>query len=219
MHVGVLGGTGPAGRAVAARLAAAGNQVTIGSRVKDRAQSACDDLHRECPSWDLDLHPADNLTTAEADLVVVATPWEAAASTAAAIGDRLGGKVLVSIANALVRLDGEFVPLALPRGSVAATVQAACPSSMVVAALNHLPARDLGDLSVQLDADVLVCSDHPAATATVIALLEGVPGLRGIDAGRLSAAGPIESLTPVLLGVNSRYRSRASLRITGIDGR
>ena len=37
MHIGVLGGTGPAGRGIATRLAATGHRVTLGSRDRERA--------------------------------------------------------------------------------------------------------------------------------------------------------------------------------------
>ena len=51
------------------------------------------------------------------------------------------GKVVISMANALVRVGHEFQPLVPPRGSVAAHVQAAVPRCRVVAAFHHLPAR------------------------------------------------------------------------------
>ena len=38
MTIGILGGTGPQGRGLARRLAAAGHQVVIGSRSAERAQ-------------------------------------------------------------------------------------------------------------------------------------------------------------------------------------
>jgi predicted dinucleotide-binding enzyme len=38
MRIGIVGGTGPAGRGLALRLAAAGDQVVVGSRQAERAQ-------------------------------------------------------------------------------------------------------------------------------------------------------------------------------------
>jgi predicted dinucleotide-binding enzyme len=48
-------------------------------------------------------------------------------------------------------------------------------------------------------------------------MIDAVPGLRALDAGRLSAATPIEALTPVLLELNRRYKAHTSIRFTGID--
>ena len=44
MRIGILGGTGPAGSALAARLASIGYEVVIGSRSKYRAMEARDAL-------------------------------------------------------------------------------------------------------------------------------------------------------------------------------
>jgi 8-hydroxy-5-deazaflavin:NADPH oxidoreductase len=217
VHIGVLGGTGPAGRAVAARLASVGIDVTIGSRSIDRARATCDALAERWPDRSLSLRPGENVEAAAADLVIVGTPWDAAVPTAAGVSAQLEGKVLVSMANALTKIGDEFVPLLPPRGSIAASVQAAVPRSMVSAALHHLPAQELVDLDFELEADVLVCSDHPEATAATVELISKVPGLRALDAGRLSAATAIEALTPVLLNLNIRYRTQSSIRMTNLE--
>ena len=149
--------------------------------------------------------------------MIVATPWDAAATTAASVAEQLEAKVVVSMANAIARLGDEFVPLIPPRGSVAAGVQAAVPRAFVSAAFHHVPARELADLDHDLDCDVLVCSDHPEAVEATAAMVHRVPGLRALDAGMLSSAAPIEAFTPVLLQLNTRYQARASIRFHGIS--
>jgi NADPH-dependent F420 reductase len=216
VRIGVLGGTGPAGQGLALRLAAAGLQVIVGSRSKPRACAICADLVERWPKHYLAIEGGDNIAAASADLVVVATPWDAAAPTAASVSEELSGKVLISMANAVVRVGGEFVPLIPPRGSIAAWVQDAVPTAKVSAALHHLPARELGDLSHELQADVLLCSDHHEATKATAELIDSIPGLRAVDAGSLSSAMAIESLTAVLLQVNARYKIRSSVRLTNL---
>src|SRR2546423_8040021 len=188
MHVGVLGGTGPAGSGLALRLASVGIDVTIGSRSKERAAEVCDRLTGRWPERALPLMPGDNRMAASADIVVVATPWDAAASTAVSVCDALDGKVVISMANALAKVGNEFEPLVPPRGSVAGHVQALVPRCKVAAAFHHLPARELSALDHPLDADVLICSDHPEATAATAALVQRIPGLRPLDTGPLSNA-------------------------------
>src|SRR5689334_1215765 len=100
MDVGILGGTGPAGSALAARLASAGLGVVIGSRSVERATKACEAIVKRWPERSLALSPGTNDDAAQADVVVVATPWEASAQTAASVGAHLGGKVVISMANA-----------------------------------------------------------------------------------------------------------------------
>ena len=76
----------------------------------------------------------------------MATPWEAAVATVDDVRAVLGGKVVVSVANALVQEGGDMLAVTPPRGSVAACVASALPDSLVAAAGHHLPAPVLGDL-------------------------------------------------------------------------
>lgn len=217
MHIGILGGTGPAGSALGARWVSLGHQVTLGSRDAARADAKRAELVEKWPDRDLSgLHAADNAGAAACDLVVVATPWDGAAPTVQAHAEALAGKTLLCMANALTRVGKEFQPLIPPRGSVAADVAAAVPDSTVVAAFHHVPARELGDLDNPVDCDVLVCSDDPAALEQVRQLSDQIPGIRAVDAGRLTAAGAIEALTAVLIGMNVRHRAHLSIRLSGL---
>jgi len=46
MKVGIIGGTGPAGKALACRLAANGAEVVVGSRSKDRGDEIAGETDR-----------------------------------------------------------------------------------------------------------------------------------------------------------------------------
>ncbi len=219
MRIGILGGTGPAGRGLALRLAAAGDEPVIGSRDADRAHGVAESLLDAWPTHRLVIKGESNEVTASCELVVVATPWDAAVATVGPLAGPLEGKVVVSMANALVREGREFNPLVPPRGSIAATLQAALPGSAVSAAFHHLPASELARLDTALAADVLVCSDHPAASAATISLVDRIEGLRGVDAGSLAQAAAIEAFTAVLITVNLRHKVHAAVRLTGLDGR
>jgi NADPH-dependent F420 reductase len=217
MQIGVLGGTGPAGSGLAARLASSGFDVVIGSRSKYRALEVRDRIVEKWEALSLSLEAGDNETAAASDVVVVATPWDAAAATVSEVAPLLKGKVVISMANALTRVGHEFQPLIPPRGSVAASVQAAVPRALVSAAMHHVPAKELGDLRHPVESDVLVCSDHPAATATTLDIVSKLPDLRPLDAGELSNAAPIEAFAAVLLQVNSKYKTRVAIRFTGLE--
>ena len=64
---------------------------------------------------------------------------------------------------------------------------------------------------------MLVCSDHTLATETTLEIVNKIPDLRGLDSGELSNAAPIEAFAAVLLQLNVRYKTRAAVRLTGID--
>jgi 8-hydroxy-5-deazaflavin:NADPH oxidoreductase len=215
MRIGILGGTGPAGRGLAVRLAAAGDEVVIGSRDADRASGIAKDLVDAWPGRDLSISGAANEETAGAEVVVVATPWDSAVTTVTPLADALEGKVVVSMANALAKQGREFLALVPPRGSVAAAVQSALPGSLVSASFHHLPASEMEKLEKPLTADVLVCSDHPRATEATVAMVGRIDGLRAVDAGSLAQAAPIEAFTAVLITVNIRHKVHAAVELSG----
>jgi 8-hydroxy-5-deazaflavin:NADPH oxidoreductase len=217
VQIGILGGTGPLGRGLALRLAAAGASVTLGSRDPERAQSVATEVLAPWPGRALAISGAGNASAADADVVVMATPWEAAVPTVVEIAEHLSGKVVVCVANALVREGRDMLAVIPPRGSVAASVAAALPDALVSAAGHHLPARALADLDHPLLADVLVCSDHPAATETTMALMGLIAGIRPLDAGGLASASAIEAFTAVLVTLNVRYKAHSTLGLYGLD--
>jgi hypothetical protein len=63
---------------------------------------------------------------------------------------------------------------------------------------------------------VLVAGDSADAKRQVAELIARIPGLRPVNAGRLEAARLIEGLTPLLIGINARYKTHAGVRITGL---
>ena len=48
-----------------------------------------------------------------------------------------------------------------------------------------------------------------------MALIELIEGLRGVDAGSLAMAAPIEAFTAVLITVNIRHKVHAAVQLTG----
>jgi NADPH-dependent F420 reductase len=201
---------------VAVRLAEAGVRVTLGSRDAERAARVASEVVARWPDTDLALGGADNAAAADADLVVLATPWDGAIPTVRSVREPLAGKVLVSMVNALLKEGREMLALIPPRGSMAAAVQAAVPESLVAAAFHHLPASEMENLESGLEADVLVCSDYPDATAATIALVEQMAGLRPLDAGSLNQAAAVEAFTAVCITLNIKHKAHSTLRIAGL---
>jgi predicted dinucleotide-binding enzyme len=72
-------------------------------------------------------------------------------------------------------------------------------------------------LTTPLVADVLVCSDHREASIATKALVDRIDGLRGVDAGTLSQAAPIEAFTAVLITVNIHHKVHSTVRLAGYE--
>lgn len=217
MRIGVFGGTGPAGQAVAVQYAASGVEVIIGSRAAERAAATVAELQARWAGRDLPLSGGDNATAAGADVVVLATPWEGALTTVSDHAPALEGKLLISMVNALMRWGKHMVPLIPPTGSVTAAVGLAVPGARVAGAFHHLPAGPWADLDHPIESDVLVCAESRPTAREVIALVDRLPGLRGIDAGGLGCAAAVEAFTATLIEVNRRYKSHSAIRLTGVD--
>jgi 8-hydroxy-5-deazaflavin:NADPH oxidoreductase len=219
MKIGVLGATGPAGGGLAERLASVGYDVIAGSRDPARAEAAVRKMRERWGDRLAGLEPGSNADAATAEVVVVGTQWEAAVPTATEHADALSGKVVVAMANGLVKHGREFHPVLPDEGSLAQALQAAAPDARVAAAFHLVPAAVLGDLDHAIDSDVIVCADDDDARATVLDLVMQIPNLRGFDGGSLANAVGLEAFAAVLLTINLRHKGKASLRLVGVEPR
>jgi 8-hydroxy-5-deazaflavin:NADPH oxidoreductase len=210
--IGILGGTGPAGRGLAVRLAHAGYVVVIGSRDAARA----DEVATALVVTNEHVRGASNAAAAACDIVVVATPADSAVETVIALRDELSNKVVISMVNMLAKRGREMTPVLPARGSMAAELAAALPMSRVVGAFHHLPAAQMEDLDSGLTADVLVVGDDKASREVTCALVNEIAGLRAVEAGSLALAGAVESFTAVCITVNIRHKAHSSLRLSGL---
>jgi len=214
MKIGIVGGTGREGRGLAVRWAKAGHEVFIGSRQADKGAAKAAEFAAE---FGVALEGADNVSACEhAELIVVTVPYTAHRATFESIKDAVGDKVIVDITVPLQPPKVRSVNL--PEGQAAALEARGylADGARLVAALHHISSEHLSDPKHEFDCDVLVCGDDKEARASVISLISDL-GLRGVDAGVLKNAVALESLTPVLLHINRRYKSVGSgIRITGI---
>ncbi|MFC4059684.1 NADPH-dependent F420 reductase [Planomonospora corallina] len=211
LSIGILGGTGDQGKGLARRFALAGHTVLIGSRSPERAQEAAGSIGPAARG-------ADNATVAaEADVVIVAVPWDGHRATLESLRAELAGKIVVDCVNPLGFDKQGAYALPVEEGSAAQQAAAVLPGSRVVAAFHHVSAVLLLDPEVEeIDLDVLVLGDDREATDTVQALAGRIPGVRGVYGGRLRNAHQVEALTANLISVNRRYKAHAGIRLTDV---
>ncbi|MDG6106238.1 NADPH-dependent F420 reductase [Dactylosporangium aurantiacum] len=211
MTVAVLGGTGPQGRGLARRFAAAGLDVVLGSRDPARAAATAADLPGR-------VRGSSNADAASAgDIVVVAVPWDGHAELLAALAPALAGKIVVDCVNPLGFDQQGAYALTVEEGSATQQAAAILTASTVVGAFHNVSAVHLDDPDRStVDTDVLVLGDDRAATDLVQELAGTIPGVRGVYGGRLRNAHQVEALTANLISVNRRYKAHAGLRITDL---
>src|SRR5215212_6394777 len=101
LTVGVFGGTGPQGRGLAVRLAAAGQPILLGSRDAQRCEGIAAEVAERATSVATDgvevsVRGGANVDVAgAADLVIVAVPFSGHAATLAELAAPLAGRVVV----------------------------------------------------------------------------------------------------------------------------
>ena len=216
MRIGVIGGTGKEGRGLAARWAAAGHDIVLGSRDAARAATVAATLD---PAG-LRIQGKSNAAACEhGEVVVLCVPYSAHAETLQGLRAELCGRILVDITVPL--RPPKVREVHLPPGRAAALEASALldETTRVVGALHHVSSLHLSDPTHAIDCDVLVCADDAEARATVIGLVESL-GTRALDAGPLANAVALEALTPVLLHLNKVYGSSgAGIRFTSLGRR
>ena len=216
MRIGILGATGPAGRGLAARLASVGHEVLFGSREVERAKQVVDEMKVEWGDRVSGLIPCDNAWACDAPVVILAVNADSVIATVKQHSSRLAGKVVVSMANHLVRNGKEFNAILPPHGSIAAEIQSLLWDSKVCTAFHLVPAAEFGELDHEMESDVVVLGDDDDARQMLMEITRSIPKLRAFDGGSLQNAVGMETFAAVLLTINMRHKGRASLRLTGV---
>ena len=214
----VIGGTGEEGSGLALRWAAAGYPVLIGSRSRERAGAAAEELSSLLPASNSARIGGDTnaAASAAADVIILSVPYDSQAGIIEQIREGCQGKTVVSVVVPLKppRVSHVWRP---PGGSAAEEAQAQLgDGARVVAAFQNISATHLKELDHSVDCDILITGDDRAARQTAIELAQAA-GMRGIDAGPLVNSSVSEGLTALLIGINIRNKVKGSgIRITGV---
>jgi NADPH-dependent F420 reductase len=212
--IGIIGGTGPEGKGLAARFAQAGMEVLIGSRSAERGEEAAQDVRESSGGAVKGATNADAVRAA--DIVVITVPYSGQADTLTGLREDIGNRIVVSTVVPMSFAAGKVEMLDVAEGSAAQEAQRLLPDARVVGAYQNLAAKKLFDLEHALEGDVIVCSDDKEALREVIWLTEQVPNLRGINGGALATSRYVEGITTLLVHVNRNYKTETSIKIVGV---
>jgi hypothetical protein len=207
MRIALLGGTGDIGEGLALRWAYhTDHEVVIGSRDPEKARAKAEEYETELSSRGVDrkINGFENAMAADrARVIVLAVPAYHVTDTVETVADALDDEtVLVTPATGMKRDDDGFHYNRPGAGSVTQLVANAAPETVpVVGAFHNLAAGRLADLDADLGIDTLLVGDDPDAKDLVSLLADDIDGLRPLDAGGLTNAAEVESLTPLLINV------------------
>jgi NADPH-dependent F420 reductase len=208
--IGMIGGTGHLGKAIARRLAKAGHEVAIGSRTAEKAQITADELGGLACGANEDVAQGK-------DALIVTVPYSAQADTLRQIRDHAGDAIVVDTTVPL--MPPKVMRVQLPAaGSAAAEAAAILGEGVRFVSAFHSVAAHILDTDTKVECDVLVFGDDVPARNTVIALCEDMD-LRGLSGGALVNAAAAEALTSVLIYLNKTYQADgAGIRFTRLTG-
>lgn len=207
-------GAGKMGRGLAMRFAMAGHDTTIASFSLDLAEEAAEFARQKtgCTNISSGLN-ADAVSAAE--LVVMVIPVTSRREVLESLRDVLQGKILVDVTIPMAFDPVRYAPPA--EGSNALETQAILGEGCQVTSGFHTVSFTLlQKTELPLSGSTLIVGSTPDCRRTVMELAESI-GLRPVDAGGLEHSPTVESLTPMLLGINKRYGTGgAGIDITGI---
>jgi NADPH-dependent F420 reductase len=211
-----IGGTGPEGRGLALRFAAAGYSVVLGSRSAERAEGAAREIAGAARGANVEGRSND-MAAGQGDIAILTIPYAGLQDTLPPLAGALRGKIVVSAVAPVEFQEGRPVALRVDAGSAAQEVAQLLPDSRVVSAFQTVDAHQLGDLSVRPDTDVIVCSDDQDARREIVRLANDLEGVRGLSGGRLAASRYVEEVTALLITLNRIYKTHSGVHFTGID--
>jgi NADPH-dependent F420 reductase len=219
-RIGILGGTGPEGSGLAARWAAAGEHVVIGSRDAARAAETAK-LLRARLGGTKKIDATDNASAlAQCDVVVLTVPFSAHAALLKQLKPLWKpGQTVIDTTVPLAAAVGGTPSrvLGVWQGSAAQQTRELVPATVAVVAAFHNLSAELLSQDGPVDCDILVCSDDENAKQIASELATKIPGARPLNGGKLENARIVESLTALLIGLNARYKVHtAGIRFTGL---
>jgi len=215
----IVGGTGALGWGLAMRWARAGQPIVIGSRSAERAAEAAARVREAVPGAEVEgVENAE--AVARGPVVFLTVPFRNQSENLTNLREALKpGQLLVDCTVPLAAaVSGKATrSLGVWQGSAAQQAQEMVPEGVtVIAALHTVSAPSLGDVEAELGEDVLICGDRKADKQRVARLIDRIDGLRAVNAGALEMARIVEQLTPMLISVNTRYKTHAGIRLTGL---
>jgi NADPH-dependent F420 reductase len=205
--IGIIGGSGALGSALAKRFMKESFEVTIGSRSPEKVISRIGESDKDLDVQNLKIQGIAQ-TASESDLIFLTVPFAAHQKTVHEIKPHVYGKIVVDTTVPLV--PPKVARVQLPdSGCVARKTQEMLGNDVqVVSALHNVAATALAK-SETPDGEVMVFGNNKEARETVIQLISKI-SLKGWHCGSIDNAVVAESLTPVLIFMNKFYSFKGS---------
>ena len=222
MKVAIIGGTGPQGLGIAKRFAIEGVEIIVGSRKEEKALTIVEETIEELKDYDLNIVGMANEDAAKAgDILILTVPLAAQKPTLESIKEFCNDKIILDATVPLETAIGgkPFRFVDLMEGSAAERTEKILEGTgaKVICAFCNISNSHLSNIPNEIDCDCLIAGNDKEAKEVASELINKIPGIQAIDCGILEKSRIIEKITPLLIGLNIKYKSHyGGLRITGI---
>lgn len=208
MNIGIIG-AGNVGGALARACMRAGHSVCISAAHPGQAEEVASETGARAADSNAD-------AVSEADIVILAVPYQNVAEVAAELVDELAGRVVIDVSNtAAPDLDHR-----LPTTSAAEEVADIASEAMVVKAFNTVLAGLQETPVVEgMRLDGLYAGDDEGAKARVAELLESL-GFEPLDCGPLIVARALEDMALINVRLNAinGWQWKTAWKLVGVRG-
>lgn len=200
--IAVIGATGNMGSAISKNLSKGNYRLLLCANDKEKLQSLTTDIKKEATAEVESLDCTVNASW-EADIIIVAVPYQAEKAVAEKIKQVANQKIVVSISNPLN--DSYNGLLTASDTSAAEELQKLLPNSKVVKAFNTTFAADfLTPVIAGKQVDAFVVGNDTEAVAIISDLVK-TAGFNPIVAGDLPVSRTLENMTLLLITLTMKY--------------
>lgn len=201
--IAVIGATGNMGSAISKGLAKGNYKLLLKDTDQDKLDALVNDIRSKEPNADVDAIACSVEASWEADIIILAVPFEAEKDIASKIIDVANQKIVISIANPLNKTFDGLVTT--PDTSAAEELQKLLPNSKVIKAFNTTFAADLSTPIIDgKQVDAFIAGDDDEALQTVTELVATV-GFNPIVAGPLPVSRTLENMQLLLIQLGMKY--------------
>jgi NADPH-dependent F420 reductase len=211
--IAIIGATGNMGSAIARSIAKGPYRLLLKASKQDELDALVNDIQSKNPSAEVESAICPTEASWEADIIILAVPYEAEKNIAPQIKDVASQKIVISIANPLNQNYDGLVTA--PGTSAAEELQKLLPNSKIVKAFNTTFASDFSEPVINgTQVDAFVAGNDEEALQTVSELV-ATSGFNPIIAGDLSVSRTLENMQLLLiqLGMKNNYNWLAGWKI------
>lgn len=201
--IAVIGATGNMGSAISKSLSKGNNRLLLFSNEKEKVSTLVEDIKGNNPSADVEALECPTNASWEADVIILAVPFQAEKEIADKIREVANQKIVISIANPLNETYDGLVTA--PDTSAAEELQKLLPNSKVTKAFNTTFAADFSTPFIDgKQVDAFIAGNDEEALQTVSELVV-TAGFNPIIAGGLSVSRTLENMQLLLIQLGMKY--------------